>query len=225
MNNNGVRQVSDEEIRQTLTKEELQQTQVLNFQEVQKTIRFEKITSKRPAILIAVIGIISLVLGGSLQIATSLNSKPENIQKRDIKKDIKVEVKNLNGIKTTLNKEDYTDTVYNVTYKFENEKLVGFTKEYNVSAVTGKNEGKKSIEKYIEEYKKLNNNTEGYTIDISSTENTTITVKVVVDYKKLDLTKLNEIQSTEQFTKVDYNKNTSYSEIRSKLLDEGYTVE
>ena len=33
MNNNEVRQISDEEIRKELTKEQLQQTQVLNFQE------------------------------------------------------------------------------------------------------------------------------------------------------------------------------------------------
>ena len=62
MNNNNVRQISDEEIKQELTKEQLQQTQVLNFQEVQKAIRFEKITSKKPAILVAVLGIISIII-------------------------------------------------------------------------------------------------------------------------------------------------------------------
>ena len=50
MNNNEVRQVSDEEIKKELTKEQLQQTQVLNFQEVQTAIHFEKVTSKKPAI-------------------------------------------------------------------------------------------------------------------------------------------------------------------------------
>lgn len=222
MNNNGVRQISDEEVKRTLTKEELQQTQVLNFQEVQKAIRFEKITSKKPAILVAILGAISLLLGGSLQIATSLQTKPQ-VQKRETKKTI--EVKNLNCIKTTLNNSDSTNTVYTISYKFENNKLVGYTKEYNISAVTGKTEGNKSIEKYIKEYENLLNDSEGYRIEISSTSNTTIELKVVVDLKKLDLTKLNEIQNTKEFTKVEYNRNTTYEDIRNDALEKGFTVE
>ncbi len=224
MNNNNVRQISEEEIKQTLTKEELQQTQVLNFDELEKTIRIEKKTSKKPAILIATIGALSLLLGSSLQIATSLQSKPQNIQKREVKKEIKIEAKNLNCAKTTLNNPDNTNTVYNITYKFENDKLVGFTKEYNVSAILDKKEGKTTIEKYTNEYNNLLNDSEGYTIDITSTEDT-ISVKVVVDYKKLDLTKLNELQQTKSFTKVDYNKNTSYDKVRNDMITDGFTVE
>ena len=223
MNNNEVRQISDEEIRQELTKEQLQQTQVLNYKEVQKAIHFEKITSKKPALIVAIIGVIALVFGGSLQVAKTLNAKPQNIQQRNIIQN--VEVKNLNCVKTTLNNPDDTDTVYNVTYKFENDKLVGVTKEYNVSAVTGKAEGNKSIEKYITEYEELINLSPGYKIDISSVNNSAITVKVVIDYKKLDLTKLNDNQSTKFFTKVDYSKNTTYESIKKDALDNGFTVE
>jgi len=223
MNNNEVRQISDEEIRKELTKEQLQQTQVLNFQEVQKTIHFEKVTSKKPAILIAVIGLISILFGGSLQIATSLNAKPQNVQKREVKQNV-IE-KNLSCIKTTLNNPDGTNTIYSITYKFEDDRLVGFTKLYNISATAGKEVGKKSIEKYIDEYKVLLNETPGYDIDISSTSNTTIAIKVIVDYKKLDLTKLNALQQTKEFTKIDYNKNTSYKTIRSDSIEKGFTVE
>lgn len=223
MNNNEVRQISDEEIRKELTKEQLQQTQVLNFQEVQKTIHFEKVTSKKPAILIAVIGLISILFGGSLQIATSLNAKPQNVQKREVKQNVIEE--NLSCIKTTLNNPDGTNTIYSITYKFEDDRLVGFTKLYNISATAGKEVGKKSIEKYIDEYKVLLNETPGYDIDISSTSNTTIAIKVIVDYKKLDLTKLNALQQTKEFTKIDYNKNTSYKTIRSDSIEKGFTVE
>ena len=223
MNNNEVRQISDEEIRKELTKEQLQQTQVLNFQEVQKTIHFEKVTSKKPAILIAVIGLISILFGGSLQIATSLNAKPQSVQKREVKQNV-IE-KNLSCIKTTLDNPDGTNTIYSITYKFEDDRLVGFTKLYNISATAGKEVGKKSIEKYIDEYKVLLNETSGYDIDISSTSNTTIAIKVIVDYKKLDLTKLNALQQTKEFTKIDYNKNTSYKTIRSDSIEKGFTVE
>ena len=223
MNNNEVRQVSDEEIRKELTKEQLQQTQVLNFQEVQRAIHFEKITSKKPAIFIAIIGLISILFGGSLQIAASLNATPKNIQKREVKSN--VEVKKLNCIKTTLDNPDGTNVIYNVAYKFEDDRLVEVTKLYNISATAGKEEGKKSIEKYNNEYKNLLNETPGYDISISSTSNTTMVIKVIIYYKKLDLTKLNSIQQTKDFTKIDYNKNTSYKTIKSDSIEKGFTVE
>ena len=225
MNNNEVRQISDEEIKKELTREQLQQTQVLNFQEVQNTIHFEKATSKKPAIFIAVIGIISLLFGGSLQIATSLNPNPQSIQKRDIKENIVVDKKEVICTKTTLNNPDGTNTIYNITYKFENDKLVEFTKEYNVNSIPGKEEGKKAIEQYIQEYNTLLNDTPGYSIDISSTANTSIVVKVKADYKKLELTKLNEIQQTKPFTKVDYNKNTTYATVKTEAMVQGFTIE
>lgn len=222
MNSNNVRQISDEEIKKELTKEQLQQTQVLNFQEVQRTIRFEKITSKKPAIIVAVMGIISLIFGGTLQVANTLNSKKETVQKREIKQVVE---KKLNTIKNTVDNPDGTNTIYSINYKFENDKLVGFTKLYTITAAAGKETGKKSIENYIKEFDNLLNETEGYSIEITSNSNTSITVKVVVDYKKLDLTRLNETQNTKPFTKVDYNKNTSYEIIKNNSEEDGFTIE
>lgn len=224
MNSNQVRQVSDEEIKKELTKEQLQQTQVLNFQEVQKAIHFEKVTSKKPAILIAIVGIICLLFGGSLQVAKSLGATSQNVQKRDINRNIKIEKKELNCLKTESNNPNGTNTTYSIFYKFENSKLVESTKEYTVSAIPGNEEGKKSIEQYIKEYEKLLNEATGYSIGVSSTSNTMVTVKVVVDYKKIDLTKLNEFQQTKPFTKVDYNKNSTYEKIKEDALDQGFTI-
>ena len=184
MNNDGVRQISDEEIQKELSREELQQTQVLNLQEVQKAIHFEKVTSKKPAVLIAIIGIICLLFGGSLQVATSLNLKPTKVQKRVTKQNIKTT--ELNCIKTSINNPNGTNTIYNIIYKFENDKLMGFTKEYSISAAIEKEEGKRVVEQAIKEYEELVNETEGYSVTITSTANTTFTIKVKVDYKKLE---------------------------------------
>ena len=52
-NNQNVRQITPEEIAQAeglpkpMTPEELQKTQILNLNELENTIRFEKITSKK----------------------------------------------------------------------------------------------------------------------------------------------------------------------------------
>ena len=67
--------------------------------------------------------------------------------------------------------------------------------------------------------------TTGYSINISSTANTSIVVKVIADYKKLELTKLNEIQQTKPFTKVDYNKNTTYATVKTEAMVQGFTIE
>jgi len=225
MNNNEVRQISDEDIRQELTKEELQQTQVLNFQELQETVKEEKRSSKKPAVLIALIGIGSLIFGGSLQIADVLGSQPQSVQQRNTTQNTKIEIKDLNCTKTSLNNADGTNTIYKIVYNFENKKLVGATKEYNISVTPGKEEGKKAIAQYAKEYENLVNEAPGYKIKITSTSDTSINIKVVIDYKKLDLTKLNEIQSTKPYTKVDYNRNASYYTIKSEVIGQGFTVE
>ena len=223
MNNNEVRQISEEEIQKELTKEQLQQTQVLNFQEVQKAIHFEKVTSKKPAILVAVVGIICMLLGGSLQIASVLNTKPQNVQKRTIKEEIVK--KDLNCEKINMNNPDGTNTKYTIAYKFENDKLVGLTKEYNISVVEGKEDGKKVIENTIAEFEELLNETSGYSIDTYSSSNTTMKITVKVDYKELDLTKLNEKQQSNPYTKVDYSKNATYEKIKEDAESQGFKVE
>ena len=43
--------------------------------------------------------------------------------------------------------------------------------------------------------------------------------------KKLELTKLNEIQQTKPFTKVDYNKNTTYATVKTEAMVQGFTIE
>ena len=43
-----------------MTQEELQKTQVLNLKDVEEAARFERITSKKPAIIVATIGLVTV---------------------------------------------------------------------------------------------------------------------------------------------------------------------
>lgn len=211
-----------------LTKEELQETQVLNLQEVRKAIRFEKITSKKPAIAVAIIGVLLLLFGTSFQVLKTI--KANNVQKRTVavtskkkKKYATTEV--LNATKTTMNNPDSTNTTYNIVYYFSEDELIRETRKYNVSAVTGKEEGTKSIAKLTEEYKKLINSTEGYKIAMNPINDTVIEINMDFDYTKLDLTKVNNLQSTKEFTKVIYKLGSTYNDIRKDMLDKGFTVQ
>ena len=227
MDNRDVRQISDEEVKSELSKEELQETQVLNLQDVRKTIRFEKITSKKPAIFVAVIGILLLVFGTSFQILKTMNAS-NNVQKRSntitSKKKELIANKTLTSIKTTMNNPDGTNTVYNIVYAFSDEKLIKESRKYNVNAVTGNEEGSKTIVKLMSDYKALLNNTEGYKIEMKTQDKSALEINVDIDYTKLDLTKVKNVQSTKEFTKVSYRLGSLYDNIRKEMLDKGFTV-
>ena len=220
--------VSDQEVKRELTKEELQETQVLNLQEVKKAIRFEKITSKKPAIFVAVIGILLLLFGTSFQVLKTMKAN-SNVQKRTVtvpnKKGPLSVTKILKATKTTMNNPDSTNIVYNVIYYFNEENLIKESRQYNVSAVTGKEEGNKTIEKISKDYKTLLNNREGYKIEMNNPTPSVFESKIEIDYTKLDLTKVDNIQSTKEFTKLIYRLNKTYDEIRKDMLDKGFTVE
>ena len=55
--NNQPRMVTPEEIQQVnhISPEELQETQVLNLRDVQEAMKFEKRTSKKPAIILGIV--------------------------------------------------------------------------------------------------------------------------------------------------------------------------
>ena len=223
--NNNVRQITPEEIAQAqgLTPEELQQTQVLNLNDLQKTIRFEKISSKKPALIVAAIGLVLLFFGTAYQLTGALKTtKPEKniVEKKEVVKDTKV----LNSVKTTLNNPDGTDTVYTIDYKFEDNKLIEVTKSYNVIPTPGNSGGINTIESLKNMYKTPKSLSEGYTITLTESGDS-ITIVTSIDYKKLDLTKINSNESKAVYTGIDYQRNTDYKRIREDMLDQGFTVE
>ena len=222
MNQNNVRQISPEEIAraQGLTPEELQKTQVLNLKDIEETVRFEKMTSKKPAAIVAIIGITAILFGATFQISTSLQkSKEKKLEKRAVEKVAhKVEEKTLTCVKTTLNNQDGTDTVYTYSFDFEDNKLVGYNKTFNIIETAGKTEGANTIANYKKEYSQTSNLPKGYDLSIKE-EQKGITIITNVDFKLLDLTKL------PQDKKVEYQKNTEYDVIKKEMLEKGYTVE
>lgn len=226
MDNKQVREISFEEVQSQLSKEELQQTQVLNLQEVQKTIRFEKITSKKPALLVAIFGVALLIFGGSLQITSIMNSK--KIEKRDVGKDLVQEhnkTKTLSCVKTTVNNPDGTDVTYSIKYEFKNNKLINTKKVYNKNAISGNTTGTATIKSLIQEYQTLLNQSDGYSVSFTNNDDNSIKVEVEIDYENFDLTKLNEKQQTKEITKVEYQRTDTYATVTGNMMEKGFTCE
>ena len=238
----GPRQISPEEVlqvqnpkqyqqqqqqQQQMTQQELQRTQVLNIDELEKTVRFEKISSKKPAIIVAAIGILFLTFGTTFQVASNLKGSSK-VEKRDIaeevveKNDVKPTTTNLNCNITATNQADGTDTVYSILYTFEDNKLVGFKKVYTITPTPGNPLGAATVQNYIIGYQPFLNPIDGYQISVIPTgEGLVVTVEV--DYTKLDLTLLNPTQQNHFTTKLDYPLDHPKDTIYTEMIGAGFT--
>ena len=201
-NNQNVRQVTPEEIAQVeglpkpLTQEELQRTQILNFKDLQKTIKFEKMTS---------------------------NNK--KVEERKVEPAPTVVEKSLSCVKTTLNDTDGTDKVFNVDYYFENNDLSSIIKVYKYTASANNPNGETTIKTNLDTYQKLLSSTSGYQVNVTSTDTKTLELKVQVDYHSLDLTTIPQANQENNVTKVEYKRNTDLNTVKNDMLTQGYTCE
>ena len=228
--NQNVRQITPEEIREAeglpkeLTQEELQKTQILNLNELQKTIRFEKITSKKPALIVAILGIFLLVFGATFQIATSLNSD-KKVEKRKVEPKPTIVETSLSCVKTTLNNPDGTDITYSIDYYFENDKLTSTIKEYKYTKTANSPNGEETIKNNITKYQSLSTSTKGYKVSTTSNNPQELTIIVQIDYKALDLTVMPEKNQEDNITKVEYNRGTDSTKIKNNMINQGFTCE
>ena len=230
-NNQNIRQITPEEIAQAeglpkpLTGEELQKTQILNLNELENTIRFEKITSKKPAIIVAALGIFLLIFGATFQIATSLSSNKNQVQKRKVDKTPQVVETSLSCVKTTLNNPDGTDTVYNVDYYFENDKLSSEIREYKYTAIANNPNGEPTVKSKLDTYQKLLLSSNGYQVNTNANDSKEIKVVVQIDYHSLDLTTIPQANQNDSLTKVTYKRNIDSNTIKNDMLTQGFTCE
>lgn len=226
---NNIRQITQEEIERAngLTQEELQRTQVLNLKDVEEVASFEKRTSKKPAIIIAVIGILSITFGGTFSFVQSLTSKPVDttVEKRKVE-DVETfaeedKIDTLNCTRTTLNNADGTDIVFNINYSFKNNGLAYFTKTYTVTQTPGNPLGLQTIKSYVTGYQPYTIELDGYSINVTPKE-TAITAVVDVDLEQLNLTTFPEFQQTHESTKLDYYVGTEKEVVNADMTSKGF---
>lgn len=222
----GVRQVTPEEIAQVegvpLTKEELQKTQVLNLKEFKEAVHFEKITSKKPAIILAVLGALFIILGSGFQVVKSMNATKEpTIEPRNAPVQEPEEVvstkKQLSCNMITKGKEDGTDVDYTLLFEFDNEKLIGFTKSYSVVATPGAENGMASIQAQIASFQPYLTNMTGFEARVDQTENGYVAYSNA-DYLTMDFTQYQDMYRSNFLTKIDFALDTSYQEVYDGMI-------
>lgn len=229
--NNQVRLVSPEEVQgvsdpYAMTPEELQKTQVLNLAAVEEIADFEKRTSKKPAIILAVLGLLSITFGGTFSIVQTLTTKPTPVEHVVQRKEIVEETsKELNCIKTEVNKDDGTDTVYNIVYTFEDENLKSFQKTFSITQTAGNPTGAQTILGYTNGYEPYKYADEGYKVNVQSTPTTVIaTTTVDLTDEKL-ATEYPAFQQTHFSTKVDFELDTKLETIQAVSTQNGFICE
>ena len=140
--------------KQQMTQEELQRTQVLNLKDVRETARFEKLTSKKPAIILAIIGIICIAFGTSFGVVQTMNTKKlkdnQKIQNRKKSNLVKTSISSINCTATSMNEPDGTGKILNVVLVFKDERLTSMTKTYSIIPTVAESpESKATVQNFI----------------------------------------------------------------------------
>ena len=211
---------------QKISTEELAKTQVLNLDDVQKLAKYEKLISKKPALIVALIGAFSIIVGVSAQTVVSLSKANEPTPMPRVTNKVSTEkketVENVICSQTTVNEgaEINIKTTYDVEYR--DNKMVKYTKTTDVTptnatsvnALTSVQNGQVAF-KAMESF-----STTGYKLVVSSKESG-YEVLVTIDPNTLDATKLAPEVQTNQFVSANITKDLTKDQVKAML--QGYT--
>lgn len=215
-----------EKKQQRQMKEELTKTQVLNLNDVEKVAKYEKSISKRPALLLAVIGATLIFSGASYTgVANIINQKNAPQVSEISRKEIPEEpiAKGVTCRYESLKAANGLDMVVVMNMHFEDDKLIGFDKVMNVVPTPG-NEvvGLVTIKTLLPDYQAFENfPATGYKI-LSQATAEGFETKLSVDLKTVDYTKLIEAHKYNVVTKIEFALDDSMDTVMEKGQALGY---
>lgn len=200
---------------------DLSKMQVLNMDDVEQTVIYEKRTSKRPIIMLAISGLFSIIMGLLYPVimsaldGTDSEKAPEPVVFRYV----------LNCNLAVTGNVDGTDSNTAITFNFENSKLVNYTKTINIVPTAGNNMGVTNIQNYFKTFKTYEQNEiPGYTIS-SEAVGSGFSSSVVVDFKNFKNSKLPDDYKANAFTNVNYEKSQTVNEVKEQVTLAGYTCD
>ena len=213
-----------------VSQEELAKTQVLNLTDVQEIAKFERKTSKRPALLFAIAGVLSLALGFSYSnIMALVDSMPAYTKKFDavpvvmepVSHDI---VLNRASCKYT-SPENPDGTIGKVTYDLvfnETEQLQSYTMTLEMDPIQGNANGLVSVQTIYNTYRALDViPLEGYKSTTIYTD-TGMKSSINVDLTKFNPATLTDAHNANYFAKVPYTLGTTKEVITQQLTAGNY---
>lgn len=208
-----------------LNKEELTKTQVLNLNDLEKVAKYEKKISKKPAIFIAIFGLLLIISGIALQytvFAPKEEKKPNNnTENKNTPTD------NGTGVSCNLSQlanADGTDLTQNVTLNFTKNQLKNYVKVLSIIPTVG-NEvtGNATIKNILPIYQSLEaTKINGYQIS-TTMQNAALQGTVIIDLTILDKTQITDAYKTNIFSNVEFDLNETKEAVVAKATAAGYT--
>lgn len=212
-----------------ITPEELQKTLVLNLADFEETARYEKMTSKKPALIVALMGVFSIALGLSFPLVQSFTARDkvedtivENREEYEEDKDVI-----LNDIETVVCNFDrmiedgtHVTSVANIT--FQKGGITEFTRTTTINPIPGNGFGPSSIQAINNVLQPLLVQMDGYKVTVQPTVEGGTIIVADVDYKKLDFTMFPQKNQTHYSTSVDYASNTPKEQVLPDMATRGF---
>ena len=210
--------------KQQMTKEELQRTQVLNLQDVQEAVKYEKMTSKKPAIFLAVLGIISIFTGTAFGVVQNLQAKAEVERAKAIEKRKAVPTeKSLSCSYTKLAEPDGTDFILKRDFTFKDNKLTKEVKSFILSPTQGNTYGEVGVQNYLVALQPYLVQMSGYELMVERDKTTGVaTTTTTINYEILDVTKVPGMHQSNFRFNVEYNKDVDQIKLEEDLKAKGY---
>lgn len=227
-NNNQVQQSSQ------VSQEELAKTQVLNLNDVKELATFERKTSKRPAVLLAIAGIFSITVGFAYpNIMTALDNAPivreettETTAGED--KDILNKVQTNEQVCKYVSPQNSDGTSGTATYTLqynENNQLQSYTMVLTIDPLPGNAQGVVATQKVYNDYKTVDAvPLAGYTMTTTLTD-TGMKAVAIVDLTKLDKATLTQAHLSNYFAQVPFTLGDSKDKVVQFLTPGGFICE
>lgn len=213
------------------SQEELQKTQVLNLQDFETVARIERLTSKKPAIIIATIGLFSISAGIALPyIQLAAEKKDTKVENRKIYTE---EVQKKEDVASTTSSPVLTCNGYiggvnsKITetdeFTFENDALVLTKRTTTVDPAVEGPAGAEEVQAWTNGIQPYLQQLTGYTVTVAPTQQAGLNIITEINYKIADLTLVPELNQNHHATKVNYIAGSARSAIEQDMITKGFT--
>ncbi len=202
-----------------LEREELTKTQVLNLLELEKVAKYERQTSKKPALILGILGVLFLISGfvyNPLVAAIKDIYQEEPLVAHRETKD------KITNIKCTYDYKDLTangTSQLNINLSLENNRLFNYVKTLKVKPVTGQESILNDIKTKYKAFEV--NKIKGYNI-LTVTKDNNLETVVMIDLEQLDLTTFPEDYQKDPVTRIEFSIGDSLEIIQTKAKALGY---
>lgn len=205
-------------------------TQVLNLSAVEEVAKFEKKTSKKPAIIVGVLGLFAIIIGILYQPIMAMIDGGENTSSNaNSEKTPVVENSDTEGnveITCQLSQAgnaDGTDVTRGMVLVFHDSKLQSYQKTLDVVVTAGNSTGSTTIQTLFNTYQSLiDQSPTGYQLSVEQAEGN-LHSTITIDLASFDKTSLDAKYTGDIFTNVEFNLDDERATVEENLTQNGYT--